>query len=472
MSKIAVIADTHLIHAYHPEYDKTREFAKLVEDISSHNPVAILVLGDFFDKKPTNQGHPISHVEGAKHQLPVTDIIESTNIPWYSLLGNHEDESVLKLIARTVSNFNFRLTDPKEGLKANAPDIAKPEVLDGVRFWFGDVHEKESHRTKETKLKEYCTAAAKVSRDKNVLLLHLDLIRRGEDVGISKELVELLSKNFDLVLNGHEHAFSSKVDGFSNVILAPASLPTWVGLREGLIEKYEFSSKGLEKSSTKVREPRGYLLLDSDTLTLDFVPFHSSMPAVSVSYDVTEKDLIAIGNDWRKIAANLQQELIGTRNIESLVVIPVLTGTLGFLLPFEINSLLEEVSNEIPDIHLVNIRTQELKTPGLDIETPDEAEILNLDGVFAKTLEQAKIVSKKLREKGIELTASHVKKLVEKMRKEDRNFFFEKGSKTVKVYTAELINTLLPEFNEILNTEWKSADVIHIVTESFEKEGN
>jgi len=470
MSKIVILADSHLIHTYHSEYDKMEEFKTLVEDIRSQEPVAIFILGDFFDKKFSNQGHPISHVEGARHQLPITDIIESINVPWFSLLGNHEDKSVLKLISRTAKNFNFLLTDSKIGLTPEATEFEKPLIIDGVRFWFGNIQEKENHRTKELKIKEYCQAAAKVAKDKNVLLLHIDMIRRGEDIGIRKELIELLSKNFNLVLNGHEHTYSTKVDGFNNIILVPASMPTWIGIREGLIEKYEYIDEKLKKKGTKLQEPHGYLLLDTDTLKIDFIPFFSTMPAVSLLYDVSDKDLVIIENEWRKIVENLKQQFIGKQNIKSLIIIPILTGNLGSLLPFEINSILELISNEVPDVHIVDIRKKDLKTPSLDIEAPDEIEILNLDGVFAKTLDQAENVVKRLNQMKIFFSSDQVKKIINKMRKEDLNFFFEKGAKNIKVYAADIVNVLLPEFNEILKKDWKNTDIISIIDNSFEKE--
>ncbi len=470
MSKIVIIADSHLIHTYHPEYDKMEEFKILVEEIRSQEPVAILVLGDFFDKKFSNQGHPISHVEGARHQLPITEIIESINVPWYSLLGNHEDKSVLKLISRTAKNFNFLLTDPKIGLTTEATDFEKPLIIDGVRFWFGNIQEKENHRIKELKIKEYCQAAAKVSKDCNVMLLHIDMVRRGEDVGISKELIELLSKNFKLVLNGYEHTYSKKVDGFNNVILVPASMPTWVGIREGLVEKYEYTNEILKKKGTKLQEPHGYLIFDTDTLKIDFIPFHSTMPAVSVLYDVSYKDMVIIENEWRKIVEDLRQQLIGMQNIKSLIIIPILTGSLGSLLPFEINSILELISNEIPDIHIVYTRSKDLRTPSLDIEAPDETEILNLDGVFAKTLDQANVIVKRLNKIKIYFSSDQVKIIINKMRKEDNNFFFEKGAKNIRVYAADIINVLLPIFNDILKKDWKNTDILSIIDKSFEKE--
>lgn len=470
MSKIAIIADSHLIHAYHPAYDKMEEFRRLVEDISTKEPEAILVLGDLFDKKFTNQGHPISHVEGAKHQLPMAEIIESIEVPWYSLLGNHEDKAVLKLMSRTAKNFHFLITDPINGLTAEATEFEKPLIIDGVRFWFGNIQEKENHRTKELKIKEYCQVAAKVAKDRNVLLLHMDMVRRGDNVGINKELVELLSKNFSLVLNGHEHTYSTNVDGFTNVILVPPSMPTWVGIREGLIEKYEYVDRKVERKSTKIKQPHGYLLLDTESLKIDFIPFHSTMPAISLLYDVSDKDLVIIENEWRKIVEVLKHQLIGNYGIKALIVIPILTGNLGSLLPFEINTMLEVISNEVPSVHIVGIRKKDLKTPSLDIEAPDGAEILNLDGVFARTLDQAEEIVERLDQMKISLTSDQVKKIINKMRKEDLDFFFEKGTKTIKVYVTDIVNVLLPEFNEIFEKDWKNSDILSIIDSSFEKE--
>lgn len=470
MSKIAIIADAHLIHFYHPGYNKIEEFSRLITEILKHQPVAILVLGDFFDKKFTNKGHPISHVEGSKQQIPIAEIIESTNIPWYALLGNHEDEAILKLISKTAKNFHFLMTNPKKYADPVASKFEKPIIIDGVRFWFGNIQEKENHRTKELKIKEYCQASAKVAKDKNVMLLHIDMVRRGEDIGISKELVELLSKNFNLVLNGHEHTYRIKFNGFNNVILVPASMPTWIGIREGLIEKYEYIDNKLKKEGTELQEPHGYLLLNTNTLKIDFIPFFSTMPAVSLLYDVTDKDFVLIENEWRRIVENLKQQIIGKRDIKTLIIIPILTGNLGFLLPFEINNILEVISNEVPDVHIVDIRKKDLMTPSLDIETPDETEILNLDGVFARTLDQTEDIVKKLNQMKISLSSNQVKKIIKKMRKEDNNFFFEKGVKNIKVYAADIINVLLLEFNDILNKDWKNTDIISIIDNSFEKE--
>lgn len=468
MSKIAIIADPHLVHAYHLEYDKMEEFKRLAEDISSKEPKAILILGDFFDKKFTNQGHPISHIEGAKHQLPISEIIDSIDVPWYALLGNHEDKSVLKLISRTAKNFHFLLTNAKMGLTAGAVESEKPVIIEGIRFWFGNIQEKESHKTKELKIREYCQAAAKLAKDKNVMLLHIDMVRRGENVGISKEIIELLSKNFALVLNGHEHTYSKKVDGFTNVILVPPAMPTWIGLREGVIQKFEYVRGEVKKIGNQVKKPHGYLLLETDSLQIDFIPFYAKMPTVSVLYDVSKKDFVIIENDWRKIVENLKDQTIGKNEIESLIIIPILTGNLGSLLPFEINSMLEVISNETQNIHIVDIRKKDLKTPSLDIEAPEEAEILNLDGVFARTLEQAHEIVDKLKTMKISLSSEQVRQIIYKMRKEDQNFFFEKGSKNIKTYTAEIINIILPEFNEILDKNWKNTDIMSIINNSFE----
>ena len=245
-------------------------------------------------------------------------------------------------------------------------------------------------------------------------------------------------------------------------------MPTWIGLREGVIQKFEYVSGEVKKIGNQVKKPHGYLLLDTDSLQIDFIPFYAKMPTVSVLYDVSKKDFVIIENDWRKIVENLKDQTIGKNEIESLIIIPILTGNLGSLLPFEINSMLELISNETQNIHIVEIRKKDLRTPSLDIETPEETEILNLDGVFARTLEQADKIVEKLKTMKISLSSEQVRKIIHKMRKEDQNFFFEKGSKNIKTYTAEIINIILPEFNEILDKNWKNTDIMRIINSSFE----
>lgn len=468
MSKIAIIADTHLIHAYHPEYNKINELSRLMTVILKHKPEAIFILGDFFDKKFTNTGHPISHIDGSKRQIPITEIIESTKIPWYALLGNHEDEAVLCLLTKSASNFHFLMTDPESFNKPTANIIQKPLTIDGINFWFSGIQESDTHRNKEIKIKSYCQAAAKSRNNKNIILMHLDFIKRGEFLGIEKELVELLSKNFDLVLNGHEHTYKTKFYGFSNVILVPPSMPTWIGIKEGLVSKYEFADGNLKRKENKLREPHGFMILDTQTLKLEFFPFFSKMPSISILYDVTNKDLTKIDQEWREIVLNIRNDLIGVNNIDSLIIIPIFKGNLGNLMKFNVNSILDVISNEDNSIYITDIKEKNLVSPILDIETPDESEIINLEGVFSKTIEQADEIKNNLEEMGIILSVEQIKKIINEMRQKDYKFFYERGTKTIKDYTADIINTLMPILSEILKKSWKGAEISRIIEESYE----
>ncbi len=465
MSKVIIISDAHLIHIYHSEYDKIAEFRRFVKEFMEENPDIVLVLGDFFDKKLTSQSHLISHLHGSDQQIQIVDIIKSTKIPWYALVGNHEDEIVLKSIDQSTPNFHYMETQVSKG------SVIEESILktDKCNYWFSKVNVNERYKEKEKQLKLLCQAATKYDspNKKNILLTHLDFNKRSETVGLEKNLIKILINSFNNVLNGHEHTYKKK-HLFEGVTLVPPSIPTWITAGKGSILTYTFENGEL-KEKTKRKSPHGYLIFDETTSNISFKAFKPYMPSIEVHYDVTGKSLVDIEKDWSIISTEIQEMYVGKDNIEKLIIIPRFTGNMHHLHRIDVNHTLGIVANDIPHIFITEIRDMDLISSLTSIDTPEEDEYLNTEKVFEKVLTEVDQINTLLEEKNITISNSQIVSLVNRMRELDDNLFHKKGKKSISNYITELVENLLPEFNEILRMSYNPSDILELIETSFKR---
>jgi len=469
MTNIAIIADSHLIHTYHKNYDKIAEFRRFIDKVMESNPDIILVLGDFFDKKYTNQGRPISHIDGSKSQIPIVDIIKSTGIDWYALLGNHEDENILKALAQAAPNFHYMETDLDKLAKAETTDDLLLET-DNAVFWFGNVEIDQLYKKKEKQLRRFAQTAVKYDSGgkENILLLHIDLIPRSDSVGLDTSLIKTLSKSFKYVFIGHEHTYQNQYKKLQNIICVPPSIPTWVAMGRGSVLRFRFTSERKLSKQGSFKDMYGFITLEDNNFTHDFTPFKSTMPTIEIEYDVTGKDLSMIDLDWRKISEALSKILIGKYNIQALVIIPVFTGSMEHLYINAVNHVLRKVSNEMEQIEIVDIREKGSKSE-LVVSEIGENEILSSEDVFSHTLEQLEFIQNKLKEQKISITDNHLQGIVTKLSALDNEFFHTKGKKNRWEYISEIVGHLLPNFNEILKKSWTGPDILKIISEVRKK---
>ncbi len=340
-------------------------------------------------------------------------------------------------------------------------------------FWFGNVQTDLNYRKKEELLKKLAQVAVRYdSKNKdNILLLHIDLIRRSASDGLDDNIIKTLSDSFKLVLNGHEHTYQRKYKKFQNVICVPPSLPTWVTMGRGSILNYEFSEGNLVPKG-KYKDIHGFLMLNDEDFKLEYIAFRPNMPTIEVNYDVTGKDLSVIEEDWRNISETINHELIGKFDIQSIIIIPIFTGNMEHLYAFDVDQVLGTLSNEIEEINIVDIREKLLEGFSLKIDELGENEIMNIEQIFSRTLEQISKVRERLKEKSIDIEEGKISELINRIKDLDQIFFYTKiQNKTVKKYISEIIELLLPNFNEILEKSWSSTQIINIIEESYEKRG-
>ena len=472
IDKIIILADTHLIHSYHRDYDKISEFKRLVKNFMSYKPSSVIILGDFIDKKLRFQGHPISYVDGSKHQISIVKIIKSTKINWYALLGNHEDKYILKSVSEAADNFYYMETESEKILK-QVERLAEDNPLetDNLLFWFANIDTNESYLEIERKINIFCQAVSQYPNHnkKNILLTHLDFAKKG-NIGLENKLLKVISASFDLTLNGHEHTYKKKFK-FENIVFVPPSIPTWVSMGSGSIQNFSFEKDQLVPK-TKLKTPHGYLLLDSETLTHEFIPFKPKMPTVEVLYNVTDKDLSQIDTDWRKVAEVASSLLIGKEEIRAIIIIPVFTGNMENLYKIDVDRILQIITNDFENLYIVDIKEKDLVTTSLSTNRlEDEEEITNIEKVFTKTIEQVDEIQEQLKDKRIDISIDDLVRIIQRMKTQDNKFFYRREGKSIHQYISNIVEQSLPQFNEILESNYSLIDIVNILEETLQRRG-
>lgn len=473
MGKIAVLSDPHLIHRYHKNYDKISEFKRLVNLIMSYNPEKVLILGDFVDKKFVFQGHPISYIDGSKYQIPIVKIIKDTEINWYALLGNHGDKNILQSISQAADNFHYMETNTTVILDNDADTNNNFLETSNAFYWFANIGVNESYLEIGKKIKNICQAVSQypAKNKKNVLLTHLDFVKKGLNIGLEDELINTISSSFDLILNGHEHVYQKKFKR-ENIVLVPCALPAWVSVGSGSVQNFIFKD-GQLITKGKQKNPYGFLILDEELLNHEFIPFQPYSPTVEVLYDVSGKDLSQIDTDWRIITQKVAGFLLDKEEFKSIIIIPQFTGNMVQLYKIDVNRIITIISNDFEDIFLVDFRGKDLITTPLTMDKlEDEGELLNIEKVFEKTLEQIEDIKKLLKEKKINLTIDQISLLVSSIRLLDDNIFYTREKISINNYIADIIKKVLTNFNEFLNSDYLPIDIINILDASLKKEVN
>ena len=285
------------------------------------------------------------------------------------------------------------------------------------------------------------------------------MIHRGQDTGIDDEILDIVASNFDLVIDAHEHVYNIHKKK-KNVIFMPASFPTWVVKDRGFVKKYAFKDGTLQETS-KLRNPFGYLLLDDETMAVEFQQFSPSMANVEVLYDVTGASISQVRADWRTITDNIYQELVASGKFTDLLVLPVLTGTIEPAISFTFNNDIATVFNAFTNIYVHDfVPDENLVQPSYSIDQLKNERLPTRETAFQKTKSQVADIVKKLGEKQIDVNPENIIEIISKIENLGNAFFMlkSKGLNAAK-YISGVIENILPELN---NTFGSSIDMAAI----------
>jgi len=467
MSKIVLIADLHYNRTYHEAYDKERDIGRLLEQIIAEEPKAIIALGDIVDMKHYEQNRSfISYPDGLATQVPFVNMVRHTNLPWFWLLGNHDDPKIFYGIAQAASNLAMRATNVDAINDGTATDDQKPLTFGNVVFWFGSFDMNWPEQQKAEELRKIFKFKAKYSAkgSKNVLLLHDSIIRRGEGIGYSKELIADIAKNMNLTIAGHEHEFKY-LDKAKKVVCAPAAIPTGVKKNSNPLRQYKFKDHELEIIQDW-EEPFGYLVLDDTTFSLEFKPFHPSAGTIQVEYDITGKGLDEVQDDWRYILSELKEAIVEGGNLAMVVVMPIITGQMDRLRTL---TLKNELSVIVPNADGIFISDPKFEIK--DVETPTiEKDIaiidITKDGVLARTIKQTPAIVTMLKERSIDLEELDVRQIIGIIMEALPEL---SSNRSQKDFVIALLSALTESFNEKFDIDLDDTKIANVVNKAAKK---
>lgn len=333
--KVAIVADAHLFQTFAENYDSVGDLGRALDDIKTRiSPDVLFLAGDMFDYMKTETIY-LRHYEGEGYMVRVRDIFRDFEKPIYAIRGNHDKEEVLRGLEQTVDNFHHQ-TGAKnfEDFSACFMDSFyetggySPATLENIENFL---------KQEATKLKEW--------GNKSVLLCHETFA--PYDNALPESVIEVMKKNFDVVLNGHMHLWNPNCYKSSRIICLPSLLPSKIAKGKYASERYVWSREKPIFEITQLNAPFGYVILDTDTLSVEFQEFVPSKKIIEVVLDVTDLQL----EDARKRLRTIFSELDHRPDKDKLIVLPVLEGEIVFSRLF-----LESVREEFPGLFIESIR--------------------------------------------------------------------------------------------------------------------
>jgi len=465
MSKMAIFGDTHLLMQFHEKYDKFTEFKRFLDQVLADKPNAIALLGDFVDKRQSLQGRMITWGEGSEYQVRIERMIESTNIPWYAMNGNHDDERVYPSIEKGTRNFKVAAIT-KYG--DNGSDVS-PVQIGNINAWFAPIQSDAPAQTTKEAFQELARRKNAFTKNKlhHVLFLHINMIHRGQDTGIDDEVLDIVSSNFDIIVNAHEHLYDVHKKR-KNVVFMPASFPTWVVKNRGFVKKYEYKAGKLSETA-KLRIPFGYLLLDDETLGIEFKPFTPTMANVEVLYDVTGVSIQQVRTDWKNIATKVHADLVAKGEFKDILVLPVLTGVIEAAIAFTIDNDIATIFAGFKNLYVNRFSTDEnFKHPVMDIDQLKHERLPTRETAFQTARAQVDVIVKKLAEKKIVVDPAKITAIITRIEVLDTIFFNEKAKGVnIAKYVGGVIESILPELNDAFGTSLETLIIDPVLTQAM-----
>lgn len=430
MSKIAVISDAHLFQTFVENYDSIKDLEKVIEEIKTKvNPDMLFLAGDMFDYKKTETIY-LRHYEGESYMIKIREIIEKFGKPVYAIRGNHDKEEILKGLEQTVENFHYVKNDAK-----NLDDFSvccMDSFYETGGYGVSTVGEIESYL-------EQMVAKMKKWNKISVLLCH-ETFAPYENA-IPNSLVEIMKKNFDLVLNGHMHFWNPTTYNSKRIICLPSLLPSKIVKGKYSAEQYEWSAKNSEFERKDFDSPFGYIVLDTESKKVEIHKFIPSKKIVQITLEVTSLSL----EETRKRLRIVLTEINKRNNKDDLILLPELRGEISFSPLY-----LENMKEDFPGLHIESIRHQEtiLKTSLESKVVP--APTLTIEQLYEKMGSEMPKMIEQIKAKGIEMDEKTLSTLLKVFLDEE---LILKSSSTPQIKAR--LRTVIEPTIEAITTSYK-----------------
>ncbi|MEM2760074.1 MAG: metallophosphoesterase [Nitrososphaerales archaeon] len=383
MSKIAVISDAHLFQTFVEKYDSVKDLEKVIEEIKTRvNPDMLFLAGDMFDYKKTETIY-LRHYEGESYMIKIREIMEKFGKPVYAIKGNHDKEEILKGLEQTVENFHY--------VKNDAKNLGDFSVCFMDSFYETGGYGDNAVQGIESYLKQMI-AKMKKWNNTSVLLCH-ETFAPYENA-IPTSLVEIMKKNFDLVLNGHMHFWSPTTYNSKCIICLPSLLPSKIVKGKYSMEQYVWSAEISEFGRKELDSPFAYVVLDTESKKVEIHKFTPSNKIAQITLEVTGLSL----EETRKRLRIILSEIDKRNDRNDLILLPELRGEISFSPLY-----LEDIKEDFPALHIESIRHQEtvLKTSLESKVVP--APTLTIEQLYEKMRSEMPKMVEQIKAKGIEM---------------------------------------------------------------------
>ena len=239
--------------------DQKYIIAQIVQLARLHEPRAVLIAGDVYDK-PAPSAEAVALFDSFISEL------ETLGIAVFVIAGNHDSGTRLSFGSRILEKQNVYIAGHFTG-------TVEPIEMDGVCFWLlpylrpGEVRyylERDDIETHEQAVRAVLAASAADTRKINVILTHQFVTAAGTDPLISQSEVS--------PVGGMDQVSYQLYDAFDYVACGHLHIPQRTGRETvryaGSPLKYSFSEAGHAKSVTIVElEEKGKTKITSAALT-------------------------------------------------------------------------------------------------------------------------------------------------------------------------------------------------------------
>lgn len=436
--KIAIISDAHLFQTFVEDYDSVKDLEKAIELIKTKTDPDMLFLGgDMFDYKKTETIY-LRHYEGESYMMKIRKIIENFGKPVYAIKGNHDKEEILKGLEQTVDNFHYAKNDVK--------NFGKFAVCFMDSFYETGGYGATIVNDIEDLLEK---ALSKLHKWNNTSILLCHETFAPYDSAIPDNLVEIIKKNFDLVINGHMHLWNPKTYNSDHLVCLPSLLPSKIAKGKYSMEKYDWLPDKSKFEKNETVSPFGYVTLDTKTKTVQLHQLTPSKRIVQITLDVSGLSL----EESRKRMKKMFSEINERADKTSLIVLPELKGESSFS-PLHIDGIKED----FPDLHIESIRYQEITLKTTFESKTLSRPILTIEQLHEEMIKETPAIRKEIKAKGIEIDEKALRTLLKELLYEE---IISKSSSTQQTRTR-IRNVLSPTIEALGNS------VKHRRPENFE----
>jgi DNA repair exonuclease SbcCD nuclease subunit len=382
--KIAILSDAHLFQTFSENYDSVSDFERAIGQITNDvSPDALFLAGDMFDYKKTETLY-LRHYEGEGYMIKIREALKKFGKPVYAIKGNHDKEEIFEGLAQTVKNFHYA---------GNSVVVFEGLAVCFMNSFYeiGGTYETTTIQRMEEFLKQ-SIAKIKGERATAGLLCH-ETFEPYENA-VPANLIELLKKNFQIVLNGHMHLWNPNTYSSPRIICLPSLLPSKIVKGKYATERYQWSERKTNYERIGLDSPFGYVVLDTESAKAEIHEYLPSKKIVEITLHATGLSLEETRKRLRLVLSDVDKRA----DKSDLILLPEMKGKIAFSPLY-----LENVKQEFPELQVEDIRYAETTLIATLGSASLTAPTLTIEQLYEKLKSNIPQIVNEIRAKGVEI---------------------------------------------------------------------